>query len=451
MGPNDLVLSLSAALPEDIARAKEAGYFEEALSLIDARLERELPQMMRRRLICEKERLRRLPRQYPYDRDEVLALCREVMPGFTDGDLEAYEAAGLADRIFIEGSKRYFVRCHKSLARCRLTGGKENPYLDGMIDAMKRDGGLRYEITIESGIGIDEEHFVPGLYRAWLPVPLVYGHQSGVKILTGDPDHLDPPDAPGRNAFWERDLDKADMFRTRYRYLSAVRYVDPLDPGSFNGVPYPDTPAPDENDLKEDGLHIRFTPFLRSLAREITSGCRSDLEKARAIYCWITQKVKYTFMRQYFLIDGVGEYAAVNGRGDCGLQAILFIVLCRIAGIPARWQSGMSIDPDGPGDHDWAQFYVEPWGWLFADPSFGGSAFRAGAAERHAFYFGNIDPMRMAANRMFMAPLSPPNLHLRIDPYDMQEGEIERAGAPEPFMSSQIVTYKDLISAVRIG
>ena len=38
MGPNDLVLSLSAALPEDIARAKEAGYFEEAVSLIDARL-----------------------------------------------------------------------------------------------------------------------------------------------------------------------------------------------------------------------------------------------------------------------------------------------------------------------------------------------------------------------------------------------------------------------------
>ena len=59
--------------------------------------------------------------------------------------------------------------------------------------------------------------------------------------------------------------------------------------------------------------------------------------------------------------------------------------------------------------------------------------------------------MRMAANRMFMAPLSPPNLQLRIDPYDMQEGEIERAGAPEPFISSQIVTYKDLISAVRIG
>ena len=54
MDPNDLVLSLSAALPEDIARAKEAGYFEKAVSLIDARLKGELPQMMRRRLICEK-------------------------------------------------------------------------------------------------------------------------------------------------------------------------------------------------------------------------------------------------------------------------------------------------------------------------------------------------------------------------------------------------------------
>lgn len=447
MGPNDLVRSLSVELPEDIARFKAAGRFEEAVSLIDARLETDIPEMLRRRLTVEKERLRRLPAQYPFDREEVMAALNELLPGFTDEDLKRYEACGLADWIFLEGRKKYFVRAHRSLQRCHAPGDKENPYLDKMIAALKKDGSLTYRITLEAGIAPNNDRIVPGRYRAWLPVPIVYGHQSGVEILNGSPDIVNPPDAPGRSAFWDRRLDTAEPFRIRYRYLSAIRYVSPLEEGSFAGVPYPGTPAPGPEDLEEDGLHIRFTPYLRSLAREITEGCGTDLEKAWAIYCFITQKVKYTFMRQYFLIDRIGEYAAVNRRGDCGLQAILFINLCRICGIPARWQSGMSIGADGPGDHDWAQFYVEPWGWLFADPSFGGSAWRAGASERHAFYFGNIDPMRMAANRVFMASLDPPNELLRIDPYDMQEGEIERVGASRPLMSREIDTYKILIDA----
>ena len=93
----------------------------------------------------------------------------------------------------------------------------------------------------------------------------------------------------------------------------------------------------------------------------------------------------------------------------------------------------MSIDEDYAGSHDWAQFYLDGWGWLFADPSYGGSAWRAGNKVRHAFYFGNIDPLRMAANRRFEAPLEPAKQSFRVDPYDNQSGELERMGAAEAF------------------
>ena len=53
------------------------------------------------------------------------------------------------------------------------------------------------------------------------------------------------------------------------------------------------------------------------------------------------------------------------------MQALLFITLCRMSGIPARWQSGLYATEFYTGCHDWAQFYIEPYGWVFADPSFG--------------------------------------------------------------------------------
>ena len=83
---------------------------------------------------------------------------------------------------------------------------------------------------------------------------------------------------------------------------------------------------------------------------------------ARKFYDFVTTQVKYSFVRDYFQIPHLGEYAAANLKGDCGLQALLFILLCRISGIPARWQSGLAVEPDYVGSHDWAQFYVDGWG-----------------------------------------------------------------------------------------
>ena len=68
-------------------------------------------------------------------------------------------------------------------------------------------------------------------------------------------------------------------------------------------------------------------------------------------------------MRNYSIQTCIPEYCATNLRGDCGVQALLFITLCRIAGVPAGWESGLYSNPVSLGAHDWAMFYAEPYGW----------------------------------------------------------------------------------------
>ena len=108
------VNSLTMPLPEDILKRKWAGDLEGAMKAIDIRLQEEMPEMLRARLVCEKERIRRLPTQYPWKRPEALEKLQALMPGATDADLERWELEGRVDFIYIDGEKRYFVRFHKT-------------------------------------------------------------------------------------------------------------------------------------------------------------------------------------------------------------------------------------------------------------------------------------------------------------------------------------------------
>ena len=119
--------------------------------------------------------------------------------------------------------------------------------------------------------------------------------------------------------------------------------------------------------------------------------------------------MRYAYVRAYRLIENGAEYAAANLRGDCGLQALLFITLCRILGIPARWESGLMADPTYIGSHDWAQFYTEAWGWLPVDCSFGGAGYRKNSPERRAFYLGQHRPLAHGRQHALLrSPSSPP-------------------------------------------
>ena len=225
---------------------------------------------------------------------------------------------------------------------------------------------------------------------------------------------LAPADSAARTIYWESS--QRDSFEVTYRYKHHAPYVDPYTLKCGEAQPTFDT--------QEELPHIAFTPYLRELAARITKDCKTPVEKAGAIYDYVTGNVDYRYQPAYVLLDDIADSCAKELRGDCGVMALLFITLCRIAGVPARWQSGLHATPEDSGAHDWAMFYVHPYGWLFADPSFGSSARRNGEAARRKHYFGNLDPCRMVANSVFQAPLTPPDPCYRNDPYDNQLGEM---------------------------
>ena len=444
MSVDRIARSLSLPLPEDILKRKWAGDLEGAIKAIDVRLKKDLPDMLRARLECEKERIRRLPTQYPWSREQALAKLQELVPAVTEEQFDEWELQGRIDFIYLHGEKRYFLRCHRSIAKhpelVRLAGREvkpDNDWLDPMIREIKEQGSLTYRITMDSSVYVEKEDFVPGDYLVHMPFPAKSAQQSDIRVIEGEPDGIAPEDAPARTAYWRRQLAEWQAFGMKYSFVSSIKYADPLHQPAPKTPLYPDVPAPCADDLAESGAFMRFTPYLKALAADVVKGAATDVEKAWKCYEFVTTKVDYSFMRDYFQVDNLNEFCAVNMRGDCGLQALLFIILCRINGIPARWQSGLSLEPDYCGGHDWAQFYLEGWGWLFADCSYGGSAYRFGANERHAFFFGNLEPLRLVANREFQAPLNPELDVLRVDPYDNQCGEIQRLGAELPFTTRQ--------------
>ncbi len=204
-----------------------------------------------------------------------------------------------------------------------------------------------------------------------------------------------------RTASWSSSSERS--FSVTYRYHIDAAYCD-IYGGALPVHPCMDAPLPE--DISEDRPHIAFTPYLRQLTDRVIDGLEDPLDRARAIYDYLTQYIDYRYQPPYLLLGSIADDCAHSLRGDCGVMALTFITMCRIAGVPARWQSGLYVAPDSVGPHDWAEFYTPQTGWLNADVSFGSSARRMGEEWRRRHYFGNLDPWRMVANNRFQASLS---------------------------------------------
>jgi len=97
-----------------------------------------------------------------------------------------------------------------------------------------------------------------------------------------------------------------------------------------------------------------------------TSQADSPLTKARALYDYVIENVRYA--KQGVYGTGDANYACDSKSGNCTEFHSLFISLARSAGIPARFAVGAAIpssrDEGGvDGYHCWAEFYAEDKWW----------------------------------------------------------------------------------------
>ena len=176
--------------------------------------------------------------------------------------------------------------------------------------------------------------------------------------------------------------------------------------------------------------------------------------KAKKIYNYLSDTLSYSYALEYSTIRNISEYCRLHNYGDCGEQALLFITLCRYNDVPARWQSGWDLWPKGTSNHDWAEIYLAPYGWVPVDAYVGNYSTRyittltpAQKLEIRDFYFGGLDQYRMAANSDHSIALSPPKASFRSDDVDFQRGELEHAGKNIYLNQfSYLLTYKVLPS-----
>lgn len=433
----------AVALPEEVRMYHYAGDFIGELACIDRWLARQLPVALTKRLELQKIFATQLLKDYPLTAADVLSGIQARYPAATEQTLQELIAMGNVDYILRKGEMCFQ---HQAISNIFKT---HTDYLEKVqnpayvapdttqtgletIRRMQEKGSLAYRYEVEEWIRLEKHAERPGqLLRLWFPYPVACETQPAEEIQLLASSH--PVTITGtvhRTAFMEVPCEPDATYWVRFSFVHRAKYVDlsghiPTTTPAWEGLSAEDLAMY----TAEQYPHIRFTPFIRALAEEIRGQETDALTLARRVYDWICEHVRYSYVRDYLLIENIPEFVLTNGYGDCGTMALAFITLCRALGIPAKWQSGSWCEPTEIGSHDWCMFYVAPYGWLYCDPSFGEGAARRGNRIRQNHYFGNLDPYRLVASNEFQQELTPKKQLCRMDPYDNQSGEAEYADA----------------------
>ena len=427
-------------LPEDIMKMKWSGRLDQAKAMIENRLSQpNLPHAYRVRLTLELKNLVHLKSNYTITKAEVLEEIRKRIPDFTMEEVDQRILEGKLEWIFIDGQEMFTPDTVSNLFNQnpdlwpRTAEGDTRSYeaLESVMAALPASGeDMKAHIHIRHDMLLAKDFLEPGkTVHAYLPVPLERQQIKNLKInhISPQPKRMPQEGDVQPAAYFEEPASADLVFSVEYEFDNVTRYVDlrQIDLDAVAAAAADGYPAEVMPFLEERGPHILFTPYLRSLAAELIGDETNPLKIARSFYDYITCNLRYSYVRDYAALDSIAEYMAINQKGDCGVMAILFITLCRIAGIPAKWQSGIDSEPNDIGEHDWAQFYVPSVGWLYCDPSFGRSCRLRNREEMWNFFFGNIDPFRIPLNCDMQYDFVPAKKYIRYDPVDNQAGEVE--------------------------
>ena len=146
-------------------------------------------------------------------------------------------------------------------------------------------------------------------------------------------------------------------------------------------------------------------PEVASLAREITRDCKTDAERAKAIYDWITGHITYDWKVWADIVAGSNAYTEPQdplsvmqrGTGVCAGYAWLFDALAASVGIDATFVIGDVRGYRGTADDDLISKYQHAWNsvqidgqWYLLDSTWGARQAGQSTADflaQSAYYF----------------------------------------------------------------
>ena len=224
-----------------------------------------------------------------------------------------------------------------------------------------------------------------GAVRAWVPVPLLnstdYFKRQG-DTWTGNYKAVRPVqyDKYGTGlvfAEWSAG-EKAPVLEVTSRFVTRDRQVDL---GKKADASAREDKAVLDYFRKPSKL-IRTDGIVAETSRQITTGYKTDTDKARAIYEWI---VDNTFRDPKVKGCGIGDISTMLQTGylggKCADLNALYVGLARAAGLPARDVYGIRVanssefkslgraDDITGAQHCRADVYLTGYGWLPVDPA----------------------------------------------------------------------------------
>lgn len=408
----------------------------------------------------EEDLQHRLAYDFSWTRDQVKEYIQKYIPDVSDEQIDAWTVNGPLESMEIDGQLMYFNRTAAGLFRvdstCRaikeaaqqkaaevyLSGASANDNDNsleinnfqeilsesdstGRAVAAGKPMKIRYTITVKADAVPEGE-----IVRCWLPYPRTdMRRQKGVKLLATSEKKYKLADvkAPHSSLYMQKKAVAGEptVFWEEFECTFCGEHND-LE--GVRALPYDKKSDLWKRFTAEQAPHIVFSDRLRAMSDSLGRGIKNPIDKAKAYFLWIDANIPWSGAREYSTLDCIPEYVLDNMHGDCGQQTLLFMTLCRIAGIPCRWQSGLTVEPSGWNMHDWCEVYFEGIGWVPVDATHGIPSYADQYPELKWFNFGGVDSYRWVVNSEWGKPLQPRKIYPRSETVDFQRGEVEWKG-----------------------
>ena len=433
---------------EQIDTEEAIGNFTNATRLIDLFIaENDLPPATIYELNVRKDIMHRIRLDFRKNKEAVAEYIRTYFPDVNDEMLAQWENSYVLEYKIIDGEKWYYNRAATNLFRLdnAAKARKEEVdtssatstsilpvHLPEIINILHKSGKtqappvkmrVKYALTLQPNAVPDGE-----TVRCWLPYPREdHRRQSNIKLLSVNDSNyvISPSQYAHRTIYMEKIVHKDEplKFAIEFSYQHAPEWFN-LQGKTVQ--PYDTQSELYKTFTAEHPPHIVFTDSIKAVSERIIGNETDPYQKMKKIFQWI-DAFPWSGAREYSTLKNIPQYVLENRRGDCGQVTLLFITLARYNGIPARWESGFTMQPGNLNMHDWSEFYIEGIGWIPMDMSYGINTF-ADNEVINCFYTNGIDAYRWIVNSDFSQPLFPNKIFFRSDDVDFQRGELEWRG-----------------------